>query len=220
MPIKTVARTALFALAVLGLCDAARADYYSQPQELDITGNYTQNASGMEFPETVAGFMRNGIVRYNSEGSDEEVDYLLDMPGKEIGISVYVYPVPANLGEELAKALPRSDLYPALLMFSEQLFADEEQGILQVHPGGDLLDEKQTSHNQPGISYPGYVAAFRYREEFFGRTQRVRSELYLFPMVGKNWMVKYRITYPDGLDASTQVDAFMRALAWTIHEAK
>ena len=220
MTLKVTVKMVFFALAALGICQAARAEYYNEPRELDIMGSYTQSASGMVFPEAVAGFMRNGIVRYNSEGSDEEVDYLLDMPGKEVGISLYVYPVPANLGEELAKALPRDDLYPALLMFSEQLFTDEEQGIYQVHPGADVLEEKRVSHDQPGISYPGYMAAFRYREEFFGKTQRVRSELHLFPLVGKSWMVKYRITYPEGLDAAAQVAGFMRALPWTIHEAK
>ena len=122
-------------MIALGVATAARANYYDSPRELDVMGSYTQAASGMVFPESVAGFTRSGIVRYNSEGTDESADYLLDVAGKEIGISVYVYPVPADLGSELAKVLPQADLIGALSMLVEQLFADEEQGVVEVHSG-------------------------------------------------------------------------------------
>jgi hypothetical protein len=207
-------------MIAVGAGTAARANYYDSPRELDVTGPYTQAASGMVFPESVAGFERSGIIRYNSEGTDESADYLLDVAGKEIGISVYVYPVPADLGTELAKVLPQGDLIGALSMLVEQLFADEEEGIVQVHSAADLLDESDTSFSQHGVEYPGNVATFRYNEEFFGRAMKVRSQRYLYPMVAKQWMVKYRVTYPDGLDGEAQVNAFMHALPWTIKGLK
>jgi hypothetical protein len=215
-----ISRIALVWMIAAGAATAARANYYDSPRELDVTGSYTQAASGMVFPESVAGFERTGIVRYNSEGTDESADYLLDVAGKEIGISVYVYPVPADLGTELAKVLPQTDLIGALSMLVEQLFADEEQGVVQVHSGADLLDESDTSFSQRCVEYPGNVATFRYNEEFFGRVAKVRSQLYLYPMVARQWMVKYRVTYPDGLDSESQVNAFMRALPWTIKGLK
>jgi hypothetical protein len=215
-----ITRIALCGMILLGAGAVAHANYYDSPRELDVMGPYTQAASGMVFPETVAGFMRNGIVRYNSEGTDESADYLLDVAGQEIGISVYVYPVPADLGSELAKVLPQADLIGALSMLVEQLFADEEQGIVEVHAGAQLLDEGDTAFSQRGIEYPGNVATFRYNEEFFGRVVKVRSQLYLYPMVAKEWMVKYRVTYPDGVDGKSQVDAFLHALPWTIRGLK
>ena len=215
-----ISRIVLCLVIASGAGTAARANYYDSPRELDVTGPYTQAASGMVFPESVAGFERTGIVRYNSEGTDESADYLLDVAGKEIGISVYVYPVPADLGSELAKVLPQGDLIGALSMLVEQLFADEEQGVVQVHAGADLLDEGDISFSQHGVEYPGNVATFRYNEEFFGRVAKVRSQLYLYPMVARQWMVKYRVTYPDGLDSEPQVNAFMRALPWTIEGLK
>jgi hypothetical protein len=220
VPFVLISRIALVWMIVSGAATAARANYYDSPRELDVTGSYTQAASGMVFPESVAGFERTGIVRYNSESTDESADYLLDVAGKEIGISVYVYPVPADLGSELAKVLPQADLIGALSMLVEQLFADEEQGIVEVHSGADLLDESDTSFSQRGVDYPGNVATFRYNEEFFGRVARVRSQLYLYPMVGRQWMVKYRVTYPDGVDSESQVNAFMAALPWTIRGLK
>ena len=215
-----ILRIALVWMIAVGAATAARAEYYDSPRELDVMGTYTQAASGMVFPESVAGFERTGIIRYNSEGTDESADYLLDVAGKEIGISVYVYRVPADLGTELAKVLPQTDLIGALSMLVEQLFADEEQGVMQVHSGADLLDEGDISFSQHGVDYPGNVATFRYNEEFFGRVAKVRSELHLYPMVAREWMVKYRVTYPDGLDSQSQVSAFMDALPWTIRGLK
>ena len=220
LSVMLISRIALYGMIALGAGTAARANYYDSPRELDVMGSYTQAASGMVFPESVAGFTRNGIVRYNSEGTDESADYLLDVAGKEIGISVYVYPVPADLGTELAKVLPQSDLIGALTMLEEQLFADEEQGIVEVHSGADLLDESDTLFSQRGVNYPGNVATFRYSEEFFGRVVKVRSQLYLYPMVARQWIVKYRVTYPDGVDGESQVNAFMQALPWTIRGLK
>ena len=63
MPIKLISRIALCGMMVLGAGTVARANYYDSPLELDITGSYTQAASGMVFPESVAGFERTGIVR-------------------------------------------------------------------------------------------------------------------------------------------------------------
>src|SRR5258706_6175334 len=220
MRFMLITRIALCLMIVAGTAAAARANYYDSPRELDVMGSYTQAASGMVFPESVAGFERTGIVRYNSEGTDESADYLLDVAGKEIGISVYVYPVPADLGTELAKVLPQTDLIGALSMLVEQLFADEEQGVVQVHSGADLLDESDISFSQHGVDYPGNVATFRYNEEFFGRVAKVRSELHLYPMVAREWMVKYRVTYPDGLDSQSQMKAFMHSLSWTIKGLK
>jgi hypothetical protein len=220
VPFMLISRIALVWMILAGAATAAHANYYDSPRELDVTGSYTQAVSGMVFPESVAGFERTGIIRYNSEGTDESADYLLDVAGREIGISVYVYPVPADLGSELAKVLPQADLIGALSMLVEQFFANEEQGIVEVHSGADLLDESDISFSQRGVVYPGNVATFRYNEEFFGRVAKVRSQLYLYPMVARQWMVKYRVTYPDGVDSESQVNAFMAALPWTIRGLK
>ncbi len=105
-------------------------------------------------------------------------------------------------------------------MLVEQLFADEEQEIVAVHSGADLLDESDIAFSQRGVNYPGNGATFRYSEEFFGRVAKVHSQLYLYPMVAREWMVKYRVTYPDGLDSQAHADAFMQALPWTIRGLK
>ena len=87
--------------------------------------------------------------------------------------------------------------------------------------------EKESAVREEGVQWPKDDLAkfipFLRREcglEFFGRILKVRSELYLYPMVARQWMVKYRVTYPDGLDGESQVNAFMQALPWTIRDLK
>jgi hypothetical protein len=196
------------------------AEYYRSPQEIDVSGPYTQEGSGMVFPESVAGFARMGIARYNSERTDESVNYLLEQDGQQVVVTVYVYPVPLDLGAALAQALSPQDAARTASLLGEQFFAEEEQIVLGYHRGAEILEERETYFDQRGSSYKGYVGTFRYDEDFFGDIQPVISQLYLFPAVGKNWMVKYRVTYPDGYDGAAQAMKFIDALPWTLHSLR
>jgi hypothetical protein len=213
-------RVGLCALFVLAVSGFAQADYYDEPREVEVTGPYTQAATGMVFPVSVKDFQRDEIISYNSERTDESATYIQDKDGKEIAITVYVYPVPADLGTALTQSLPKADLIGAWYMLGQRLFEEEEQGVVELHGGAVLVDGGETSFEQHGVSYPGAVSTFRYEENFFGRVQKVRSQLVLFPMVGGKWMVKYRVTYPEGYDGAAQASAFIHALPWTIHGLK
>ena len=194
---------------------ATKAEYYDTPKDLEVTGPYTQAATGMVFPDHVLDFGRTAVTRYNSEGTEESADYLLDTPGKQAMVSVYVYPAPAEIAQALAATLPRDELADALYMIAEQLFSDEEQAIEQLHPGAELVDEGDTSLKKSGREWPGNYAGFRYDEDYFGKVQPVDSKLYLFPMVAGKWMVKFRITAPMG-DGLQETERFLQALPWTI----
>jgi hypothetical protein len=214
-------RTIVTGLFLCAAPSLAHANYYDDPREVEVAGAYTQAATGMIFPEAVGEFKRSDVISYNSERTDESAGYLLEKDGKpQVAITVYVYPVPADLGTALAQNLPKEDLVGAWYMLGEELFNEEEQGIVELHPGSQLLDGGETAFEQHGVSYPGAVSTFRYDEDFFGRVQKVRSQLHLFPMVGGKWMVKYRITWPDGFDGAGPATAFMHALPWTIRGLK
>jgi hypothetical protein len=187
---------------------------------VEVTGPYTQAATGMVFPESVKDFQRDEVISYNSERTDESATYIQQKDGKQIAITVYVYPVPVDLGTALAQSLPKEDLIGAWYALGQQLFDEEEQGVVELHRGAELLDGGETSFDQHGVNYPGAMSTFRYNEDFFGRVQRVRSQLILFPMVGGKWMVKYRVTYPEGYDGAAQASAFIHALPWTIRGLK
>lgn len=213
-----VAAMGLCGLLVLGGFGGARAAYYDDPRDVDVMGPYTQEASGMVFPEAVGTFKRDEVISYNSERTDESATYIQEKDGKEsVAITIYVYPVPLDIGSALLQSLPQADVPGVLYMLTEQLFADEEQAISEVHRGTEILDEGITSHDERGFSQPGTMASFRYNEDFFGDVQKVHSQLHLFSMVGGKWMVKYRVTYPETTsDGAAQANQFMRSLPWTI----
>jgi hypothetical protein len=203
------------ALLCLAFVPAVQAEEYDPPKDLDVTGPYTQAATGMVFPERVLDFGRTSVTRYNSEGTEESADYVLDEPGAQAMVSVYVYAAPADIAQALAGALPTDELTGVLYMIAEQLFGDEEQAIADLHPGSELRDEGDTSIEKQGKEWPGNYALFRYDEDAFGKVQRVDSKLYLFPMVAGKWMVKFRITAPAG-NGEAEGERFVRALPWTI----
>ena len=209
-------RFGLIFLTLLALCTAAYAEEYDPPKDIDVTGSYTQAASGMIFPEHVLGFARTAITRYNSEGSEESADYELDQPDAQAAVTVYVFPAPADIASALVSNLPRDQVADALYMIAEQLFGDEEEAIQALHPGAELLDEGDTTITEQGKQFPGNYAAYRYDENAFGKRQRVDSKLYLFPMVAGKWMVKFRITAADA-NGTAQAEKFIRTLPWTIH---
>jgi hypothetical protein len=205
------------ALLLFVFTAAARAEDYDPPKDLDVTGPYTQAATGMVFPEQVLDFGRTGVTRYNSDGTEESADYVLDQPGRQAMVSIYVYSAPADIAGALAGALPADELAGVLYMLAEQLFDDEEQAIADLHPGAELRDEGDTSLEKQDKEWPGNYALFRYQEDAFGKVQRVDSKLYLFPMVAGKWMVKFRITAPMG-NGEAEGERFVRALPWTIHQ--
>ncbi len=216
---------ASFAVLLLGFALAgapvSQAAYYEDPRDIDVTGPYTQPGTGMVFPESLRDFKRIDVISYNSERTDESATYLLERDGEpQIAITVYVYPVPADIGSALAQALPQSDLLGTWYMIGQQLFDDEEQSIVEVHRGAQLVDGGDTSYVQRGVTYPGAFSNFRFQEDFFGTVETVDSALYLFPMVGGKWMIKYRITYPDSIDGEGPATAFIHALPWTIRGLK
>lgn len=211
-----MARFGLAMLTLLALCGIARAVEYDPPKDLDVTGPYTQAASGMVFPEHVLGFDRTAVTRYNSEGSEESADYELDQPDAQAAVTVYVFPAPADIADALVSNLSRDEVADALYMIAEQLFGDEEEAIQDLHPGAELIDEGDTSITEQGRQFPGNYAAYRYDENAFGKRQRVDSKLYLFPMVAGKWMVKFRITAPDA-NGDAEAEKFVRTLPWTIH---
>jgi hypothetical protein len=220
MHVRVPSRIALCAAFLFVACGFAQADYYDDPRQVEVTGPYTQTATGMVFPESIKDFQRDEVISYNSERTDESATYIQEKDGKQIAITVYVYPVPVDLGTALAQSLPKEDLIGAWYALGQQLFDEEEQGIVELHRGAELVDGGETSFDQHGVNYPGAMSTFRYNEDFFGRVQKVRSQLVLFPMVGGKWMVKYRATYPEGIDGAAQTTAFIHALPWTIRGLK
>jgi hypothetical protein len=171
---------------------APRGDQVSQP---NATETYTHPPSRFNFPPMVAGFARETVKQYDREGRDVSVGY---NQGQAVAMTVYIYPVPqggsdANL---------------------EGHFQNCKREVLSHHQAAGLLSENQVTVPPGGQKHSGWRAAFSYTERFAQQQQTVRSDLYLF-FVGP-WFIKYRVTYPEGQEATAEpvINAFIDELAW------
>ena len=106
---------------------------------------------------------------------------------------------------EVRSTLPRSE------------FQRAKNEVVQRRPGVKVLNEESVAAPRQALSiFPsGFLARFNYSESFAGRVRPVESLLYIYCCVGDVWTVKYRITYPAGLDARAAVDHFIQNFQWT-----
>ena len=70
----------------------------AQTQQEAGNGPYVHVGSGFRFPKAVGEFTRVKITEYNAAATDVSVGYNQDLPGKQIAVTVYVYPAPNVLG--------------------------------------------------------------------------------------------------------------------------
>lgn len=69
--------------------------YLAQPERLAVRGAYVHTASGITMPESIAGFQRDAVFRYDEDGLDVSAGYNLVTPSQHIAATVYVYPAPS-----------------------------------------------------------------------------------------------------------------------------
>jgi hypothetical protein len=63
----------------------------AQPDHVAVRGAYVHSASKITLPESVAGFQRDGVTRYDADGLDVSGAYNLVTPSRRIAVTVYVY---------------------------------------------------------------------------------------------------------------------------------
>jgi len=178
------------------------------------SGPYTQAATGMIYPDTVDQFQRVNIIRYNPDGSDESAGYNDTTPMREINMTVYVFPSPSIL----SIGSPQSVIEDTRRQLCRSQYEKVQQEVKGAHPDAVLVEKKDTSLTQAGMTYAGHFASFDLTNaKFFGRRDvPSRSEAFLYCYVGGKWSVEYRIDYPRDFDAAASIASFMNDLVWTI----
>jgi hypothetical protein len=149
------------------------------------------------------GFQRSNVDRYDAEGTDVGVGYNVNQPGRQIVVTVFVYPAPPVRADPPSRARACADQ-----------FADIKRQIVTRHAGASLVEEARRPSPSPGFRDSGWRATYRFDEVFAGREQPVQSEADLYCYVHGNWFVSYRVSAPVAVDYRGPLDAFMRALAW------
>lgn len=183
--------------------------YLATPTTITAHGSWVHAASGMEFPETVAGFQRNAIAHFSADAPDVAVNYRLVAPDGAIDATVYLMPEPllptVGLAPDAAAAV-RDDA-------CRREFASRLQEITQVDHAQQLQQER-IAPQIAGETRPGRLARFAYQGMFAGRPQELRSQLARFCFVGGGWSVEYRFTYPADFQAAGWIASFVAALRW------
>ncbi len=190
-----------------------QSHYLKQPEPITVEGRYVHPRSKITIPETVAGFWRGAIVRYDSGDLDISAGYDLRSAARHIVATVYVYPAPrlVSIGS------PPEVVAGARAHLAAGEFDRRKREVQQVHPGAQLVEQRDTVRMEGGQSYSGKLAVFEYDEVFAGSKMPLRSCLYVFCYVDSKWAIEYRFTYPKDQDAEKAIQEFIQK--WNWHEA-
>jgi hypothetical protein len=190
--------------ALAALCSACGQSFSgaTQPAQIETTGVYAHRGSGFSFPEGVGEFSRVAVTQYNADATDISVGYNLDRPGRQVAVTVYVYPAPPVEGES---AQERS--------CSEQ-FDSIKSDVEHAHSGARLIAQTAAASPDPGYDKAGKKAVYEFEGVFAGKEQPLRSDAELYCYVAGSWFVAYRTTAPRGIDYVPELQRLMRQLRW------
>jgi len=209
MKLLEIVVSATVALFLCG-CPTTHVRPLATPEKILTQGDYIHPASRIVLPESIGGFPRCTVQRYDVDGLDVSAGYNYTSILHPMVATVYIYPAPGlvSIGsspETVANAR-------ALLTDSE--FAKRKQEILSVHPDAKLIDECDTTRTEKGKSYPGKMAVFEFEDVLFGSKTPLRSRLYLFCYIGGKWTVKYRFTHPRTVEVDEEIEEFIQSIRW------
>lgn len=188
----------LVRIAIAGAA-AAAMPVSAQPQAIDRPGTYIHQAAGAAFPERVGEFQRRSLHRYDAEGVNVSANYSLERPEGRLHLTVYVYPAPPH-----PSAAARADICRQEFEASRQIIANQNAGAERIDDGAAPTARDVAGHR----------SVYRFATRFDGSEQDVRSEIDLYCHVGGQWQVKYRATSPAALDATQDIETFIRTGPW------
>jgi hypothetical protein len=197
---KTMIKCAVAALL------AAAATGAAAQQRIDRPGTIAHAAADAHFPERVGEFRRGNVHQYDEAGRDISATYNLVRPTGRIVLSIYIYPA-SRLGQTDGAEQSRVALCGREFDGVRGAIEAQNAGALKLHQG----TAPPVAGIEPGLSHR---AVYRFTAPFDGERQEVRSEADLYCFVGSDWLVKYRITAPAGLDIDADLDRFIRTGPW------
>jgi hypothetical protein len=162
-------------------------------------GDYVHAGTGLHFPEFLGSFARLGGYRYDAAGQNVSIAYRWNHERNPVLVSIYVYPGPSEkkLGttpEQIEQG--KSHVLTALV--------DEITGtVKELYPAAKLLSSRDTSLMRGTKSYTGRVWSFQIPDGPAGKP--VLSHVYLFPFYQDSWVLKYRISYPEGNEQTRKI---------------
>ncbi len=181
---------------------------YAQITRLNVQGPYTQQSSGMTYPESVGDFSRVSILQYKPDGSDMSAGYHRMLAQAEIVATAYTFPIPAGATTDASGHIGQSQCAPQAAAILRE--------VTQAAPSAKPLSVEAVTLDQQGPQWGIHGIFALTAPHFMDRTdEAVKSEAYVFCVKDK-WIAEFRFSYPAATpDARTEIDAFMAGLKWT-----
>jgi len=192
----------ILVIAVFLLTACVTQQRYS-PQSVQVVGDYKQISSGITFPESLNGFKRVSITKFNEHGTNIGVGY--NHFGNQIALTLYVYPAQ----EIMSIGSPKEVIESAQKQLFDNSYQRSKLDILYAHQNSELTVEEPYKLEKYG-QHAGMHATFKYSEQFAGKYQVVKSHLYLIQI--QNELFKYRVTYPENTNSENDVSHFIESL--------
>lgn len=150
-----------------------------------MSGTYTHQATGVQFPEEFVPFVRVSIHEYDTAGDNVGIGYNLHSFREPTILTVYLYP-----GWSPSQDRPAAP--PDVLL--EEHYQGALVTILASHRDSKIISQEPFVLRQSGQTLRGGRAVVQFEEDFAGHEQVCSSCLYLFYY--DNWFIKYRMTCP------------------------
>ena len=188
-----------------GVLLAAAAMVAWQPaaaqREIVTRDAYVHGPAHAVYPVQVGGFRRSDIYQYDRDGKDVSASYNFATPAGRLLITVYIYPAAAAAPAARAK-ICRDEFGVVNSAISSQ-----HDNIAPLELGAALA----VAGVHPKL---GHRSVYSFASPFDDRIQEIRSEAHLYCYVGGDWLVKYRVSAPVGVDTRGPVEAFIRDGPW------
>jgi hypothetical protein len=189
----------------LNVLTAVAAAVAAQPaaaqREIVTDGPYLHAAARASYPLRVEGFRRSDIYQYDQEGKDVSAGYELATPKGRLLITIYIYPAAP------AAAAARASLCDEEFEAAEAAISSQHGNIAPIERGTAIA----ASDAEPGLAHR---SVYRFSAPFGDRVQELRSEVHLYCYVGGDWLVKYRVSAPVGVETRGPVQRFIRLGPW------
>ena len=146
------------------------------PPEIKVEGVYKHKHLPISFPENISGFKRFSITEHSDDEKSVSIGYNLRAENKYIIFTVYLtsdsllnlYP-----GDTLKQVIIANRTSIEYVYDRVEVISDEESKFKDVYPGRKIIFELKDP-----------------RKSFMSN-----SELHVFKV--NDWIIKYRITYPE-----------------------
>jgi len=170
-------------------------------REIRTPNTYVHGPARALYPVQVGDFRRSDIYQYDSEGKDVSASYNLATPAGRLLITVYIYPAAAAAPSARAKAC--ADEFGIV----NTAISSQHENVAPLERGEALA----VAGSHPGL---GHRSVYRFASPFDDKVQEIRSEAHLYCYVGGDWLVKYRVSAPAGVEARGPVETFIRNGPW------